>query len=187
MRGGLNRLQALARGRFDFVVLSRFAFNNTTEHGLEIDEVLGLGSESYVGQHIILLRDHDKKEIEDGMRVGIDLSSIDQVVLAKEACRAKAVKFVEINYMNLMASMEQGQIDATVWNADDFSASSYPFNAVPLSPAEGPARPQENTEAVIAVAKGNQLALQTLRSIIKKDLVCDIQKRVMDNQLMPIY
>ena len=186
-RGALNRLRALEKARSDFVVLSRFALNNAIEHGLAIEEVLGLGSESYVGQHIVLLRDHDKKEIEDWMRVGIDPSSIDQVLLAKEASRGKDVEFVETNYMNLMSALGKGQIDATVWNSDDFFASSYPFNAVPVPTTEELARTQENTEAVIAVAKSNQLVLQTLRSIVNKELVRHVQKQVMENKLTPNY
>jgi hypothetical protein len=186
-RGALNRLRGLASGKLGFVVLSRFAFNNATEYGLAIEEVLGLGTESYVGQHIVLLRDHDGREIEDGMRVGIDPSSIDQVRLAREACREKNVELVKISYMNLMTAMQRGQIDATVWNRDDFYASSYPFKAVPLSQAQDLAQTQENTEAVIAVEKGNQLALRTLRSIVDKELVRDIQRQVMENKLIPTY
>ncbi len=186
-RGALNRLRALARGKLDFVVLSRFAFDNAIEYGLAIEEVLGLGAESYVGQHIILLRDHDKNEIEDGMRVGIDPSSIDQVLLAKEVCSEKNVEFVKISYMSFMTAMQRGQIDATVWNRDDLYASSCPFKAVPLSLVKDLAQTQENTEAVIAVKTGNQLGLRTLRSIIDKELVCDIQKQVMENKLTPTY
>ena len=186
-RGALNRLRAMARGKLDFVILSRFAFESAPEYGLALEEVLGLGCESYVGQHIILLRDHDRHEIEDGNRVGIDPSSINQVLLVKEACRDKDVELVQVNYMNLMAAMQRGQIDATVWNRDDFYATSYPFKAVPLSTGKGLDHIQKNTEAVVAVEKGNRLALRTLRSIIDPDLVCDIQRQVMDNELIPIY
>lgn len=186
-RGALNRLQALVRGKFDFVIISRFAFNNAIEYGFAIDEVLSLGIGSYVGQHIILLADHEKQEIEDGMRVGIDPSSIDQVLLAKEACAGKNVKYVEINYMNLMVAMQKGQIDATIWNQDDFYASSHAFKAIPLSRTTQFKEAQENTEAVIAVGKGNRLVLQTLQSVVNKELIRDIQKQVMENQLMPIY
>lgn len=186
-RGALNRLQALAKEKFDFVILSRFAFNNASDYGLTIEEVLSIGTGSYVGQHIILLSNHEKQYIEDGMRVGIDPSSIDQVLLAKEACRGKDVKYVEINYMNLMTAMQKGQIDATIWNQDDFYASSHPFKAIPLSLKDQFTKAQENTEAIIAVEKGNHLLLQTLRSIVNKELICSIQKQVMDNLLLPIY
>ncbi len=186
-RGALNRLQALAKGKFDFVILSRFALNNATDYGLAIEEVLSIGTGSYVGQHIILLANHDKEYIEDGMRVGIDPSSIDQNLLAKEACRGIQVKYVEVNYMNLMAAMQKGQIDATIWNQDDFYASSHPFKAIPLKLKEQFTKAQENTEAIIAMGRGNRLLLQTLRSIINKDLIRDIQQKVMDNLLMPIY
>jgi hypothetical protein len=187
MRGALNRLQNLSMEKFDFIIMSRFAFNNALKRGLSIEEVLSLGIESYVGQHIILLANDDKKEIEDGMRVGIDPSSIDQVLLAKEACQGKQVEYVEINYMNLMTAMEKGQIDVTIWNADDFYASSHPFRAVPLGQTEETPHLQENTEAVIVGGLNNRLVLHTLRSIINTELVCSIQKQVMNNQLMPIY
>ena len=186
-RGALNRLQALAKGKFDFVILSRFAFNKAAHYGVTIEEVLSIGTGSYVGQHIILLTNHEKQYIEDGMRVGIDPSSIDQVLLTKEACRGIDVKYIEINYMNLMTAMQKGQIDATIWNQDDFYASSHPFKAIPLSLIEQFTKAQENTEAIIAMEKNNRLLLQTLRSIVNKELICDIQKQVMDNKLMPIY
>jgi hypothetical protein len=182
-RGALNRLQALVKQKFDFVILSRFAFNNAIAYGLSIEEVLSLGIGSYVGQHIILLRDHSRQGIEDGMRVGIDPSSIDQMLLAKDACAGKVTQSVEINYMNLMTAMQQGQIDATIWNGDDFYASNHPFKAIPLSQTHA----QENTEAVIAAEQGNRIVLQTLRSIIHKDQVHAIQQQVMENQRMPIY
>jgi hypothetical protein len=186
-RGALNRLQALAKGKFDFVIISRFAFNNAANYGFTVDEVLNLGKGSYVGQHILLLADHEKQYIENGMRVGIDTSSIDQVLLVKEACRGFDVKYVEINYMNLMTAMQKGLIDATIWNQDDFYASSHPFKAIPLTLRGQYTKAQENTEAIIAIEKGNQLLLQTLRAIVRKELICLIQKQVMDNQLMPIY
>ena len=186
-RGALNRLRALVHDGLDFVVLSRFAFDNAIHYGLEIDEVLGLGTGSYVGQHIILLRDESRDRIEDGMRVGIDAASIDQVLLAKNACHDRKVEFVQIGYMNLMQAMQKGKIDATVWNEDDFYASGYPFKAVPLGAAGQAVQTQENTEAVVAVRSGNRLLVQTLRSIIDKDVVCSIQQQVMRNELVPTY
>jgi ABC-type amino acid transport substrate-binding protein len=186
-RGSLNRLQAMAQGKFDFVILSQFALNHAPQYGLNIEEVLSLGTGSYVGQHIILLANHAKQYIEDDMKVGIDPSSIDQVLLTKEACRGIEVQYVEVNYMNLMAAMQKGQIDATIWNQDDFYASSHPFKAIPLSLVEQFTKAQENTEAIVAMEKGNRLLLQTLRSIVNKELICEIQKQVMANQLMPMY
>jgi hypothetical protein len=151
-----------------------------------VDEVSGLGSESYVGQHAVLLRDHSKTRIEDGMRVGIDPSSIDQVLLTKEACRGKEVELIEISYMTLTAALKKGQIDATVWNSDDFSASPSTFKVVSL-PSEVLTQAKENTEAVIAVQKGNRFMLQILRSIINREMIRDIQQQVIDNKLSPIY
>lgn len=186
-RGSLNRLRALAHNKLDFVVLSRFAFNNAVQHGLAIDEALGLGGESYVGEHVLLFRDETKSGIENGMRIGIDPSSLDQSLLAKEACRGREVEFVDFSYMNLVAALEKGQIDATVWNSDDFSNLSQTFKATPLAETPALTAAKENTEAVIAVEHGNQLMLQILRSIIRKETICDIQAQVMQKKLLPYY
>jgi len=115
-RGSRNRLRALPDGECDFVVLSRFALAAALRGGLEIEEVMGLGMETYVGQHIILLRDHSKTQIEDGMRVGLDPQSIDQAELTREACRGKNVQFVETSYMHLANALQRGELDAAVWN-----------------------------------------------------------------------
>lgn len=186
-RGAMNRLRTLRSGRCDFVVLSRFAFNNAVELGLDIEEVLGLGNESYVGQHVIFLRDHSKSGIEDGMRIGIDPQSIDQVYLTKEACRGKDVQFLEISYMNLAAALEREQIDATVWNSDDFTTPSSPFKTIPFPHLENFAAAQENTEAVIVIKKDNSHILQMLRLTLDRELIRDIQKQVMEKKRLPTY
>jgi hypothetical protein len=186
-RGALNRLRALMQRNLDFVVLSRFALNNAIDYGVAAEEVLGLGSESYVGEHVVLLADPDATGIEDGMRIGTDPSSIDQILLTREACREKDVEFVNTSYMNLMAAMQRGEIDATVWNVDDFHASSHPFKVIPLRVTDSSVSQNENTEAVIAIAEANRHVLQTLRSVIDKGLVRDIQRRVMQNELTPTY
>ena len=187
MRGALSRLQNMTMEKFDFIIMSRFSFNNALQRELNIQEVLSLGIGSYVSQHIILLANDEKKEIEDGMRVGIDPSSIDQVLLAKKACRGKEVEYVEINYMNLMTALKSGQIDVTIWNADDFYASSNTFKAVPLDQTDEDVHLQENTEAVIVTSLSNRFVLQIMRSIIDPELVSSIQKEVLDNQRLPVY
>jgi hypothetical protein len=186
-RGAHNRLQALSSGHLDFALLSRFAFDRAVEGELAIEEVLGLGERTYVGQHIILLADPCKEGIEDGMRVGIDPTSIDQVLLTRHSCRGKEVEFVETSYMNLMVAMEQGRIDATIWNGDDFSASSSRFRAMPLVESGQGTSQHENTEAVLVVERGNLPILRTLNSIINRERIRETQRQVMHGERAPVY
>lgn len=187
-RGSRDRLRTLARGECDFVVLSRFALNRALREGMEIEEVIGLGPETYVGQHVILLGDHSKDQIEDGMRVALDPQSIDQAELTREACRGKNVELVETSYMHVANTLQRGELDAAVWNGDDFATPSSYFKTVPLSflgDAIGSTR--GNTEAVVVIHESQQHLKNPLRSTVDIGLVRNVQRQVMQGKLFPAY
>jgi hypothetical protein len=187
-RGSRDRLRTLIRKECDFVVLSRLALNRALHEGIEIEEVIGLGAETYVGQHVILLRDHSKDRIEDGMRVGLDPQSIDQAELTREACRDKNVELVETNYMHVANTLQRGELDAAVWNGDDFATPSSYFKTVPLSfLGDGKGSPGANTEAVVVIDKSQNHLKNPLRSAVNIELVRDVQRQVMEGKLFPAY
>lgn len=195
-RGSTNRLLTLAGGMCDFVVLSRFAFDVALRDGMEIVEVVALGPETYVGQHVVLLRDPAREQIEDGMRVGVDPQSIDQAELTRQACQGKDVEFVETSYMHLAAALQRGELDAAVWNRDDFSLAergtfqatpSWHFKTVPLSLLEASPGMIGNTEAVVVANRNHAHLKNPLRAIIDTALVCHIQRQVMEGQVLPAY
>jgi hypothetical protein len=186
-RGANNRLKALLRGNCDFAVMSSLAFKNAVEREQNVEVVMSLGKKTYVGEHVILLRDQFMNNIEDGMRVGIDSQSPDQMLLTQEACRGKNVQFVEVSYMTLAEAMKKGQIDATVWNNDDRLIPSFAFKAIPLPPIDKLTDAQENTEAVIVINKECQYLATILRTIIDKELISKVQRQVMEGDLLPVY
>jgi hypothetical protein len=185
-RGAMNRIKTLIQGRYDFIVLSKYACDLASARGWKIKSIFELGVETYVGQHALFLRDQSKNTIENGMRLGVDPDSIDQINLCKEITKDLNVDFVEISYMNFPKAMEENQIDATIWNADDFAASGLPFKIVPLEKNEI-TQNLDNTVAVIAVKSDHQSLIHTFQSSVDANLILDIQRKVMNKEMLPMY
>lgn len=79
MRGGVRRLEALARGSTNFAITSLFTtrvFLDENPGGIEV--VMDLGPSSYVVEHQLILADSERDGLEPGMKVGIDRDSADQ-------------------------------------------------------------------------------------------------------------
>lgn len=185
-RGSMNRIKTLMQGRYDFILLSKYACDSAIARGWKIKSIFELGVETYVGRHELFLRDSSKSFIEDGMKIGIDPDSIDQINLCKEITRDMKVEFVEISYMNFRTAMQENQIDATIWNTDDFAIDGLPFKIIPLE-KNAITRNMDNTVAVIAVKEDHQSLIHTLQSSIDVNQILDIQQKVMKKEILPMY
>ena len=185
-RGSMNRIKTLVQGRYDFILLSKYACDSAIARGWKIKSIFELGIETYVGRHELFLRDSSKSFIEDGMKIGIDPDSIDQINLCKEITKDMKVEFVEISYMNFRTAMQENQIDATIWNTDDFAIDGLPFKIIPLE-KNIITRNFDNTVAVIAVKEDHQSLIHTLQSSIDVNLILDVQQKVMKKEMLPMY
>ena len=75
MRGAGKRIEALGLGKYDFAITSKLAATHEKSK-VEYIEIMHVFKEgSYVGEHIILFKDNNISEIEDGMKIGIDPAS----------------------------------------------------------------------------------------------------------------
>lgn len=185
-RGSMNRIKTLVQGRYDFILLSKYACDSAIARGWKIKSIFELGVETYVGRHELFLRDSTKSFIEDGMKIGIDPDSIDQINLCKEITKDMKVEFVEISYMNFRTAMQENQIDATIWNTDDFAIDGLPFKIIPLE-KNVITRNFDNTVAVIAVKEDHQSLIHTLQSSIDVNQILDVQQKVMRKEILPMY
>ena len=120
------------------------------------------------------------------MKIGIDPDSIDQINLCKEITKDMKVEFVEISYMNFRTAMQENQIDATIWNTDDFAIDGLPFKIIPLE-KNVITRNFDNTVAVIAVKEDHQSLIHTLQSSIDVNQILDVQQKVMRKEILPMY
>ena len=184
MRGAQARLVALSSGRYDFVITSKLAALYSIENRLEIEIAIEFGEFTYVNEHAVIFADASKRKIEDGMKVGIDRSSIDHRLLTLNQCDGKDVELVDLAYNQIIMKLNTGEIDVAIWNIDEIIEKKLNIKYYPLS---GMKFEGQDTEAVMVVNKDNYEIKNLLEHFINKAKVREYQKGVVQGSIIPSY
>lgn len=184
MRGAQARLDALKSGRYDFAVSSKLAALYSIENGMELDIAMEFGNYSYVNEHAMIFADASKRDIEDGMKVGIDRTSIDHFILTLNQCQGKDIQLVDLAYNQIISKIKSGEIDAAIWNIDEIIERKLNIRYYPLSYEKFGGK---DTEAVIVVNKSNYGIKNLVEHFIDKNEVIEYQKGVLKGVIIPNY
>jgi hypothetical protein len=187
MRGSDNRLRGLLDGRYDFAVISQLTAQYYIDRGENIIIVENLGKFSYVGKHVLLLRENDpcrKSGRFSGYKVGIDTSSVDQKTLTLSYFEGKKVEYVPLFYNQIVPFLRVGKIDAAVWNLDDIDLAG---NRLCYRLLDGRQLNIIDTEAAVICRKNDRLVYHILKRMMDCQKVLDYQKDVLSGKIMPIY
>lgn len=182
MRGAKSRMDMVENGRYDFAIVSKFAAEKYISENQTLQIVLSFGKGSYTGKHVLMLHDSRLSEVKNGMKVGIDESSYDQIELTQIVCKNKKVEYVPIEYSRTIECVQSGDIDATVMNIDEVLDKKFPIHYVEIQGYSF-----DNTEAVIVASKEHTEIAYLLREIIDKEAVLNIQKLIMEDKIIPRY
>ncbi len=182
--GGDTRIRLLLQDRYDFVVTSAITAQKAANQGLQVKRSHSFGPGSYVTKHVLLLADHSKESIEDGMRVALDPSSIDMRILTKEVCKGKNVEFVQMPYNQIVKQITLNNIDAGIWNYDEIREKEIPVAIRDLEDSE---IIREFSEAAIIVRAEEEGMLNFLQQAILSETVIQWQRKVVDEIIMPHY
>lgn len=187
MRGAGKRLEALNLKKYDFAITSKLAANYEISNYSNIDILHEFGKKSYVGSHKIIFRDSTKSKIEDGMRIGIDTSSPDQYLLTKYECEGKEVKYIETFYNQFIRKLENDEIDAAIWNEDEIKEKSLDLNIRSPKNPKAVEINKNDTVAVLVVNNENKELKTVINKFIDLDVIEGIQKKVLNNEIIPKY
>ena len=182
MRGAKSRLAMMIQGRYDFAIVSRYAAEEFAKEHDEIEIAVSLGNGSYLSDHVIMFHNSKDTEIKDGMKIGIDSTSLDQRNLCEYVCRGKNVEFVELEYSTILTRVMEGEIDATVMNIDEALDKKIKINYQEIKGG-----PKTNTEAVIVVSKAESELSYLLRELVDRETVLNVQKLVLEGRITPSY
>ena len=185
MRGSKQRIEGLKSRRYDFIVLSQLAAEEEMKHDDQLTIALDFGPKTYVTSHKVFLADPEKSKIESGMRVGIDYSSFDQLKITLLECETIDVELVSINYMQLFENLQNGTLDAAVWNSDE-SRSVKAFKQVNFQSQLARTIAKKATTSVILIEKDREQVLNYF-SQLDKEKVKQIQQLVVDHKKIPHY
>ena len=182
MRGSVNRISMVLQKRYDFAVVSRYAANYFIEkYPDKIEIVVGFGASSYLSNHVIMFHNPNIREIQDGMKVGIDSASIDQKELTQFVCQGKNVEFIEIEYSRIIERVISGDIDATVMNIDEANDKHVKIHTKSIQQVN-----KDNTEAVLVVARENEIST-LIKELVDVETVLNIQRLVLEEKITPSY
>lgn len=124
IRSAQARIRLVMSGVYDFAVCSQYAAEQAVKDGSGIQIVNHFGPGSYLSAHVLILRDPDSREIEDGMRVAYDPTSFDQKEITESLVKGKKnITFVEMRTHQTVGAIQAGEIDAGVWNYDEILES----------------------------------------------------------------
>ena len=184
-RGSSTRAYSLKMGRFDFAVCSKLAANYITRSDEELDIAILLGKHSYVESHALILRDGLGDAVTDGMKVALDSSSYDQILLTNTLIQGKNVSIVECAYNQIPEMLQSRIVDAAVWNSDNFhgDASSLRCRIIPIHCDEF----IDSTEAAIIYRKSDRFLNMFINKIINPAKVSRIQEEVKYSARIPKY
>ena len=184
MRGSNHRLKALEDGRYDFAVTSRLTADFYLQNKKSIQIVKSFGNFSYVNEHIIVVAKDFNGEFTKGTKVGIDNSSIDQSVLTKTYFGDLEVQYVTLNYSQFISAIQEGNIDAAIWNLDDLQDRKDDFNFIPLDRQN---KNIKDTEAVIIANEKNSIVPALFSRVLDVEDVKEYQRLVIEKKIMPQY
>lgn len=183
MRGSKKRVEMLLTGRYDFAVLSLYAAEQLKLNNNSIKIIKNFGAKSYSNSHVIVFADKRSNSIKPGMRVGIDIDSIDQEHITKLLCKGIDVKYVSLGYSQIIDKLQEGDIDAAVWNEDELRIEREKIHKVPVKLFEF----EEDTTAVIVINSSRHELLFLIGEMLEAKNVLEIQKMVLQNKIIPNY
>lgn len=176
-RGAESRLKLLTAGVSQFTVCSRYAAEEAIRCHTDVEIALDLGPGTYLTGHVLIFREPGKTAIENGMRIGYDHASADHRRLTELLCAGvRNVKLVELKAHQTVRAIQDGTIDAGVWNLDEVKESGYKgLNLVPIRHFSDL---NDFTSAALIIRRGDENIAQILRQCVEPAAVRRIQSAV---------
>ncbi|WDV44392.1 GntR family transcriptional regulator YhfZ [Clostridiaceae bacterium M8S5] len=187
MRGANKRIEALNLGKYNFAIVSKLAANLEKRSTDSIEIIHEFGLESYVGNHVIIYKDDAYNQITHGMRVAIDPTSPDLIILTTYECEGLDVEYIETPYNQIIQRLENNEIDAAIWNIDEILEKNLKYKTSSLRNPKTKKVDSEDTIATVVVNKDNLQFGNILNKFINMDKIEEIQRDVMNKKTIPIY
>lgn len=179
-RGSLNRINGLMNDYYDFLVLSQMAAKYY-QSIYDFKIALELEDNSYSSEYALIIQ-KGKKEIKDGMKIGIDKSSFDQFYLTNYIIKDKKVELVDIYLPNVIGEFTNGNIDAVLWNMDMINQfKTKDMDVLKLDLPEG------YNKAVIITKKERGDVSKIIKDYIKPAKIQEFQNKVMSGEISPSF
>ena len=198
VQGAKNRVDALLREIYDFVVVTRSAAEEAMAHHPELEISFPLEGSEYSYPYTLYVNRPGLTGIQNGMTVAADPTSTDQWELTQMACKGKDAKLVEMPYISCNFAFLAGNIDAVIMQGELTSPQPNLNNLflagerrismanVSAIPVEGE-KAEKLKQPVILVNKNNYGIGGILKNYLAGNFVSHIQRLVIDFKMAPQF
>ena len=192
IHGSHARVNSLVQGKCDFVVVTKLAQEVLNKKHKNIKAIINLPDCLYTTKYVLLFKDPGKLEIEDGMVVAIDPTSIDQTYLTELACKnRKNIRFKQApSFFNTRLSVANGESDVTVVNYSAAHSLGPEFQAH-IKELKLPEYEKDDLERlrtpVILILKDNYGLDTLLKRTLDASIIFNSQKGVVEGTNLPNY
>lgn len=198
VQGGKNRVDALSRGVYDFVVVTESTARISVAENPHLEIAFPLAESEYSQPYMLYLNRPGLFELEPGMSIAADPTSTDQWELTRLLCKDKQVELVERPYLSASIAFLSGEVDAVIYRGDlDIALNDlYPLpftmekrisnkevSVVPISPIK-----LNNMQLPVVMANRKKYGMAgVIKRYLKSDLVAHIQRQVIGMQMAPRF
>ncbi len=185
IRGSKERVRSIVNKTYRFAVISKFAAEQAISTGEPIEISLDFGSRSYLSKHVLLFRDKNQNQIEKNMKIAIDYSSIDQQLLTKSIIKDEQVEYVEMQGHQIISALQNGQIDAGIWNYDEIRDKNHQgLHHVLLEDSQ---MERDMSTSVIITHVDDSSMNAFFQKSVDKEKILSIKKDVCAGKIIPQY
>lgn len=198
VQGAKNRVNALLREVYDFVVVTRSAAQEHIKEHQELEIAFSLQGCEYSYPNTLYINKPGLLELSDGMTIAADPSSTDQWELTKLVTKGKNIRILEMPYISCNHAFLSGAVDSVIMQGElgstqpnlntlfytgDGRISSADISAIPIAEE----RSAELMQPVILINKKNYGIGGILKNYLLGELVAHIQKMVIDYKMAPQF
>ncbi|WP_336865708.1 GntR family transcriptional regulator YhfZ [Peribacillus frigoritolerans] len=186
IRGGINRIESIRMKRCDFAVVSKLTAESQILQFPNLKIFEELTHNSYVSAHKVFLSNSSETRIKQGMKIGLDIESLDQSRLTFAEVEGMDVQLVHVNYMQLFDMLHAKQIDATIWNVDEKKMIET-FRAVEFQSPLARQLSLDTSEAVIVIDGNREDEIKQKWNCVTKEMILKVQALVETGEKIPRY
>lgn len=183
MTGSSKRAETLHKGVYDFMIASRSAAMLHVKEYDDLEICRELKGAIYSKEYRLYFMDPKKKEIENGMRVGVDPVCMDQRILTERLCRKKKVEIVEFPFIGFEDIAKSGKVDCIVFRDIEWSshAKEIKLNEVPITGIRG-FRAEDMNTPVVLVRKDNYAIDRLFEKYLDAEKIRQVQQEVLEGK-----
>lgn len=198
VQGGKNRIEALSRGVYDFVVVTGSTARIAAAENPHLEIAFPLAGSEYSQPYRLYLNRPGLSGLEPGMSIAADPTSTDQWELTRLLCKDKPVELLERPYLSASIAFLSGEVDAVIYRGDldvalndlyplpftmEKRISNQEVSVVPISPLQ-----VNGLQLPVVMTNRKKYGIcGVIRRYLKGDLVAQIQKQVIGMQMAPRF